>query len=82
LDEGRSGGGEIAVSQHGLLERHEVPAGSAAIVGPGLIHAARGGLGGPTLKVLVVPSRGVPFVLTREGARTESIGRNGIRVWL
>jgi hypothetical protein len=73
---------EIAVSQHGLLERHEVPAGSAAIVGPGLIHVVRGGLGGSALKVLVVPSRGVPVALARQGARSECIGRNGIRVWL
>jgi hypothetical protein len=82
----RSGATDITeaaeLENHGLLDRHEVPSGTAAIVDPGLLHALRYESQARALRLLVVPARGMPARLLQDPARQEMVTSKNVHIWL
>ncbi len=70
------------LENHGLLDRHAVPPGTAAIVDPGLLHALRYEGQARALRLLVVPTRGMPARLLQDPARQEAVTSQNVHVWL
>lgn len=63
----------------GFVDQYAVPAGAAAIIGPGLLHAAQGP---GAVRLLVVPERAVPFCVLEDVARKEARINDVVRAWL
>ena len=63
------------------FERFSLPERSAAIIGPGVLHRARGSAGDHALRILCTPARQMPLRLA-DAYRRELVHESGVRVWL
>ena len=68
--------------QQGMLDRHVLPPGSLAIIGPGVLHSVHGGRENEALRLVVVPARGFPLKLLRGKNRQETLTPYGLRIYL
>jgi hypothetical protein len=73
---------EVAAEQQGLMSRYELSPGNAAIIGPGTIYRLCCAGGSDGIKLSCVPSRALPMALVSDGARSETVRRSRVRVWL
>jgi hypothetical protein len=73
---------DIALRQHGMIDRYIIPPGSVAIVGPGLIHRVRTEPGAGALRVHCTPSRIAPLDRVLDGGRQEIALESGARLWI
>jgi len=65
----------------GLLERHRLPPGMVAVVGPGTlfrVHAAAG----RAARMLCLPVRQMPLALAADAGRRQFMRASGVQVWL
>ena len=72
---------DVALKESGLVDRHSVPPGSAAIVGPGLIHRVRTEPEAMAVRVHCIPSRVAPLDRLLDGSLKETQLESGARVW-
>jgi hypothetical protein len=73
---------DVDLCLHGLLDRHVIQVNSLAIVGPGSLHITHCSSDTETLRLLVVPARGVPIRRLCEEGREEAVTSQGVRVWI
>ncbi len=73
---------DVALRQHGMIDQYQIPPGSVAIVGPGLIHRLRTEQGTSALRVHCTPSRNAPLDRMLDGSRKEITLETGGRIWL
>jgi hypothetical protein len=72
--------GATAVTVDGFLDRYELAAGTAVMVGAGTIYRLRCEAGAAAAQVTCLPARGMSAALGA-GERTEEVSETGIRVW-
>ena len=72
---------EIA-GANGLMDRHALPGGSVAVVGPGLIWCARAEAGSAAVRILCVPRRQTPLAMAAETGMKDVTRPSGVRVIL
>lgn len=73
---------DATLVQRGMVDRHELPVGSVAIVGPGLLHRVQSDASVAALRVLVTPSRHAPLDRHPDQPHQEIILVNGGKVWV
>ena len=73
---------EIALREHGMVDRYAVQPGSVIVISPGLIHRVRTEPGKPATRILCTPSRHAPLERMMESASREVVLESGARVWL
>jgi len=76
-----AGAGIGIAGASGLLDRHDLAVGAVAVVGPGTLHRLRFARGA-ALRILCLPSRGLPLAVAADPARREAVRASGVRVWL
>lgn len=73
---------DVALREQAMVDHHQIPPGSVAIVGPGLIHRVRTESGTMALRVHCTPSRIAPLDRILDGSRKETVLESGARVWM
>ncbi|HWB51433.1 MAG TPA: hypothetical protein VG651_20135 [Stellaceae bacterium] len=73
---------EIAAARQGLLTRHALSPGAAALIGPGTIYRLRCSEEAAGLKMICAPARAMPMALAGDTSRRETVGKSGLRLWL
>ncbi|MBN8873502.1 MAG: hypothetical protein J0H67_11745 [Rhodospirillales bacterium] len=73
---------DVALQNHGLVDRHPIPAGSVALVGPGVLHRLRLESGAGALRVHVTPKRLAPLERVLDDSRKELELAGGGRIWV
>jgi hypothetical protein len=68
------------VATHGVLDRHALPPGSAALIGPGTIYRLSCESGADAVRLLCLPARLMPVALALDVAKHETANSNGVRV--
>jgi len=68
--------------QRGMVDRYELPSGSIAIVGPGLMHRVQAESSVAALRVLCTPSRHAPLDRRPADPGREIILETGGKIWL
>jgi hypothetical protein len=72
---------EVALRQHGMIDRYAVQPGSVVVIGPGLIHRVRTEPDTVALRMVCTPSRHAPLNRMLDGSYTETVLENGARLW-
>ena len=73
---------DATLTQRGMVDRHELPVGSVAIVGPGLMHRVQSDASVAALRVLITPSRHAPLDRRPGEPGREIILVNGGKIWV
>jgi hypothetical protein len=73
-------GGVTAVGLDQFMDRYELQAGTAVIVGAGTIYRIRCTEGATAVRVTCLPTRGMPAALTVAGVEMEKMRESGVRV--
>jgi hypothetical protein len=64
----------------GILDRHALPNGSAAIVGPGTLYRAHCAPRSAALRIQCLPERGAPLQVVTDPQRREVVRSSGVRI--
>jgi hypothetical protein len=77
----RWGNGAVSVvGAEAFLDRYDLAAGEAVIVGPGTIFRLRCGPGNAAVLITCLPARGMPAALAISGEKREKMRESGVRV--
>lgn len=73
-------GGVTAVGLDQFMDRYELQAGTAVIVGAGTIYRIRCAEGATVVRVTCLPTRGMSAALAADGEREEKVNKAGVRM--